>query len=343
MQIKISAMKKFLPLLLSGVIAILLTACGTHNNGYGDTDGIYTSNTPTTATTETEPTNAKANYYKQYFKSKENDYENLPEENLIFTDIESYSTNESMDEDGNIIIEEPEYDEGYGGWGSNTTEVTVNVYNSGGWGYYNNWYRPWGRYGSYWGWGYPYYYSPYWGISWGWAYPYWYGGYYGHGHHYYPYSGHNYYNNVAYNRGRRSTGYYNGRSAYSSGRSNVSARRGTYSRSELNRRSTTRRSSSVSTNRRRNTSVNSNTNVSRRKANTRVNSTRNTNTRRNTSVQRRKSTSQPRVNNTRRSSRGSGSFRSSGSSRRSSGSFRSSGSSRSSGSRSSGSRRGGRG
>ncbi len=318
MQIKISALKKSLPILLSSVMALLLSACGTYNNGYGDTDGIYTSGTPT-ATAETEATNGKANYYKQYFKSKENDYANLPEENLIFTDIESYSTTESIDEDGNIIIEEQEYDEGYGGWGSNTTDVTINVYNTGGWGYYNNFFRPWGYY-SYWGWGHPYYYSPYWGIGWG--SPYWYGGYYGH-HNYHPYNnnGYGYYNSVAYNRGKRNGDYYSGRNAYSRGRSGLNLGRDSYSRSELNRRSNVTRRSSAVNSRGRNTSVNRNTNVSRRKANTRVRSTRNTNARSNTNVQRRKSTSRPRVNTTRRSS-SRGSVRGSSGSRSSSGTRR---------------------
>jgi hypothetical protein len=49
MRTKIFNIKKAFPILLSGGFLILLSACGTHNNGYADTDGIYISE-KTTAT-----------------------------------------------------------------------------------------------------------------------------------------------------------------------------------------------------------------------------------------------------------------------------------------------------
>lgn len=180
MQIKINAMKKTLPILLTGVMALLLTSCGTHQNGYDDTDGIYSSDTNTTASTENDQISEKSNYYKQYFQSKQNDYADLPEEDLIFTDIESYSSSDTLDEYGNIVIQEPEYQGGYAGWGDNTTDITVNIYGNAGWGGYwggywgwNHWYNPW----WYGGWGYSYW-SPYWSVGWGWG-PYWNAGWYG--------------------------------------------------------------------------------------------------------------------------------------------------------------------
>ncbi len=235
MRTKITSIKKALPILLSGMFLILFSACGTHNNGYGDNDGIYTSEEKATTVNDSQKDD-KTNYYKQYFKSKNGTYDELPEEGAIFTDIEAYSTTDTIDEDGYIVIEE---NDDYGAWGSNSDDVTVNVYNYGGYGY-GYWHQP------YWygGWGYHnYWYSPYWGISYGWGYPY-YGGYYCspyYGGYYNPYyyHGYGYYNNIAYNRGRRNTDYLASRN-YSRNRSNATrdiGRRGTYSSAESARRS----------------------------------------------------------------------------------------------------------
>src|SRR5690606_11865597 len=146
------------------------------------------------------------NYYKQYFGSKIDSYGDLNEEDedVIFTDIEAYTTSERMDEEGNIIIDD-NYDDGYGAWGNNSENVVVNIYNYGGYGsgygFYNRPYYGW--YGNYWGYPYYNYYGPSWGISYGWGYhspyygyynyPLYYGGYYGN---YYPYYNNSYYNNV---------------------------------------------------------------------------------------------------------------------------------------------------
>ena len=35
--------KRFMPLAFIGLFAFLLTSCGTHNNGYNQNDGIYSS------------------------------------------------------------------------------------------------------------------------------------------------------------------------------------------------------------------------------------------------------------------------------------------------------------
>ena len=147
MRTKISYIKKAFPILVSGIFILLLSACGTHNNGYGDTDGIYTSEKTSEANDDCKEVD-KTNYYKQYFKSKNGTYDELPEEGAIFTDIEAYSTTDTLDEDGYIVTEEINKD--YGAWGSNSDNVTVNVYNYGGYGY-SYWHRP------YWygGWGYP--------------------------------------------------------------------------------------------------------------------------------------------------------------------------------------------
>ena len=308
MQTKNYAMKRFIPVMFTGVVALLLTSCGTYNNGYGETDGIYSSES---ATTETAESTNKSNYYKQYFESKEDDYDNLPEEDLIFTDIEAYSTTESLDEEGYVVIEESEYNDGYGGWGNNSENITVNVYNTGG--YY--WHSP---YWTYWGF-YPYWYNPYWSIGYGWGHPYWYG-YYGYGHFYRPYP---YYYGGGYYAGGYYGGYHNGYASYNRGRRNTdynlgrsssNTRRSSYTRSELNRRSnnnSVRRSS--------NNTVRRNSNTVRRNSGTdtrRNNSVRPSNTR----VQRNNSSTTPRMNTRSSSNRSSGTMRSSGSSSRSSGS-----------------------
>ena len=62
---KITSIKKAFPFLLSGIFIILLSACGASNNGYADTDGIYSSNSTETTQAEAEETD-KTNYYKQY-------------------------------------------------------------------------------------------------------------------------------------------------------------------------------------------------------------------------------------------------------------------------------------
>ncbi|MBZ0328538.1 MAG: hypothetical protein K8F54_13090 [Altibacter sp.] len=343
MQTRYPYLKKLIPLVFMGLFVLLLSSCGTHNTGYSETDGIYTSETDTESTIA-EETNDKSNYYKQYFNSKTKVYEDLPDEDLIFTDIEAYSTTESLDEEGYIVIEEEAYDDGYGPWGDNSEDITINVYNYGGYyggyaGHYYNpywygyWVRPYWSIGYTWGWGYPYY------GYYGWGYPsYYYGGYYG--HYYNPYYGYGGYgSNIAYNRGRRNLDYSRGRTT-DRGKSNVSDGRSSYSRSELTRRNnsnTVRRNSTFTRDRSTNIRRNSTLNNTRSNSNNSIRNTRttrpNTNTIRNNSSNR-NNNSVRRSNNV---SRPNSSSNNSGSSVRSSG-----GSSRSSGtSRSGGGRRGG--
>ena len=234
MRTKFIYIKKSFLILISGLFMILLSACGAHNNRYEETDGIYTTEKNITEDNTSKEVD-KTNYYKQYFKSKNGAYDALPEEGAIFTDIEAYSTTDSLDEDGYIVTEE---NEDYGAWGSDSDNITVNIYNTGGFDYgYGYSHRP------YWhgGWGYPYYggYYPYWGISYGWGYPY-YGGYYCnpyYGGYYNSYYNYGSVNTIAYNRGRRNTDYLTGRST-TRNRSNITPNsRSSYSRTELNRRS----------------------------------------------------------------------------------------------------------
>ncbi|MGB0949749.1 MAG: hypothetical protein ACPGU0_06545, partial [Marinirhabdus sp.] len=158
MKLKIHTPKIVRSLLLGGGSLLLLSSCATTNTAtLGETDGIYVS-AESTARQNTDD-NDKNNYYKQYFKSKENAYGQIPEEGAIFTDIEAYSTNEYVDGDGYIVIEERGYTEGYGGWGNNSDNVTVNVYNNGFGNYWGGFYQPF--FGGYWGNGFGY--GGYWG------------------------------------------------------------------------------------------------------------------------------------------------------------------------------------
>jgi hypothetical protein len=230
------------------ILAVILSSCGTSRDRvYQGNDGIYGPSGVTAASTEQEQDVDNRNYYKQYFQTKAQVYANEPEGDIIFTDVEGYtSVNAEIDEGGCIHEEEIHYDESYGPWGE-TSEITINVYNNPGWAYYGYWHRPMWWYRS--GWGISYwhswggFYGPSWG--WGWGHPYYWGGwgypYYVHpGYYYNPYYG-GYSNYVAYNRGRRNTDYNPGRSATRSVNREATTRtnrsnEGRYSRSEVERR-----------------------------------------------------------------------------------------------------------
>ncbi len=322
--------KKSFSLILTLFSVLLFISCGTHNNNDYEADGIYSTEKAIIVEKDTSAIDEdKSNYYKQYFKTKELTYKDVPEEDAIFTDIDAYHTTESLDEDGYVVTEENDYEEEYGAWGNNCTEVSINVYGSYG-------YSPY-YYGGYWGfsygWGYPYYGWGYPYYSYGWGYP-----YYGYGWGY-PFYGYGYGYGYAYNRGRRNTDYYAGRTAYrgNNRRSYSSSRRGTYSRSESNRRSTlignntrpsstrpssTRPSSTrPSSTRPSSTRPSSTRPSSTRPSSTRPSSTRPSSTRpsSNSSSVNRKSSTRRSSNNARtNSSSRSSSYRSSGSSSRSS-------------------------
>jgi len=320
-------LKKQLPLLLAVGFALILSACGTYNNyPQGETDGIYASE-KATAEAEVEESVDKSNYYKQYFQSKEKAYDEL-QEGDIFTDVDAYSTRESMDNEGYVVTEEAEYENE--GWGNESANVEVNIYggNQFGFGYG---YRPFWHGNA---WGSPWY-RPFWniGFGWGWGYYGWgysnycWGGYYAPFYNNYDYGnyygGYGHQNSYAYNRGRRSGDSYAGRSARTRGRVGSKSSRG---RSAYNR-------SGVSS-RNRSTVGRSRSSVSRPNVNSRPSS------RPNSSVNSRPSSTKPRINNNRSTSRPSVTRPSVS---RPSVSRPSSGSSRSSGRKSGSSRRGGRG
>ena len=131
--------QKYIPLFIIGVFVLLLTSCGTYNSGYSSSEEPNTTEATATTDEETKTSeNNKSNYYKQYFKSKESAYADVlkeeSEEGAIFTDIDAYHSSETIDEDGYVVIEENDYEEGYGSWGSNSDNITINIY-GGHYGY----------------------------------------------------------------------------------------------------------------------------------------------------------------------------------------------------------------
>ena len=132
---------------IAGAVLLSLTACSS-SRPYYDTDGIY-NNRPVVV----NDTNENSAYYEQYFKEKGQDAQEY------FTDIENYSSYSSG--------------KNYGGWGENTSNTNIYMYNDPNWG----WGAPWGWNG---GWGYGGYFGWGWDFGWGWGSPWgWYGGWYG--------------------------------------------------------------------------------------------------------------------------------------------------------------------
>lgn len=330
MQFKTYLQSK-LPLYLALGSLFVLASCGSYQYVGNDSDGIYSASNEVTTTEEIQSTNNDNSYYKGYFEQKSQKYEQIAhDDKVIFTDIDDYEGTY------NEASGEVEYTEGYAGWGQNSSNVVINVYDNN-WGY-NSWgyggYSPWGwnswGYGynnwgwnngwNNWGWngGWGYGYNNWgWNSGFGWCAPhYGYGGYYGSNQ-----------NNIAYNSTRR--GNYTRNSGRNSsqydGRRNSTVRNSTV-RNSTRRNPTIRNSNntrynpanSVRSNTRSNSSVRSNPNV------------RSNNTRSNTRVNTPSSSvrSNTRASSPSSSSRSSSSVRSSGSSRSSSsGSTRSSGTS----------------
>src|SRR6478672_2652908 len=107
---------------------MLLVSCGSSKNTSYDNDGIYGGTAPTKEVASSD------NKYQEYFSD-------LNKENQeIFTDVESYST--TNDTVKRVVVENNN------GWGSNPSNVTINVYdNSWGYGGWNNYW-----YGNNWAW-----------------------------------------------------------------------------------------------------------------------------------------------------------------------------------------------
>lgn len=219
---------------LAGFAVFTFISCGSFQQvSYYDNDGIYGSGGSSRVAIYEEPVTQRPvnpdqnNYYQNYFGDRAQELDQVLEQE-IFTDIDSYSSLDSLEINREELIANPndyltyeqEY-ESYPAWGDRGGNVTVNVYGNNmgmgwnnpwffnGWGY-NSWYRPWRSYAwNGWGWGYGGFYDPWFGSPWGgFGYYPFYNNFYANPYHYWGYSNFGYRNYAyGYSRGRR--GYFN--------------------------------------------------------------------------------------------------------------------------------------
>ncbi|MFD2914930.1 hypothetical protein [Psychroserpens luteus] len=328
MQLNNYIQTKF-PFFVALSLTFLLASCGSYQYVGYDNDGIYSDNEDVVYEEARTVSVQDQSVYKDYFTEKSLQYSEIPDDgSAIFTDIDSYEGN--YDDE---YVEDTQA--GYAGWGQESTDVSINIYNSGwnspywGDGYGYGRYRPWG-YNSF-GWNNPYGYNYGWN-SWGWNMGFGYGWNSGYGYGY----GYGWNNNFwcpPYYRNNYSRG---SSYAYNSGRRGANT-------SNLNRNSNySRRSSSSSLSRRTSSTIRNNSSIRPRTSSPRTNnssirprtSTPRTN---NSSVRPRASTPRSSNSSVRPRRKSSSSSTPRASTRRSSGSSSSARSSSSSSSRSSGS------
>ena len=183
-------------LFFSGLMSVLLVSCGSYQTATYDDDGIYSTETPETKTVVVvEKTNAEnSKYYEEYFGRTVTDYGEIVEDE-VFTDVDSYSSQDVVEQDTEVARES------YSAWEDAGDNVTINVYNTRP---YYSYYRPY----NYWN---NYYYNDwaFGGFSWGWGSHYHNYGYYGYNYGYPYYYNSPYYYNYGY-YGRRNYAYVNG-------------------------------------------------------------------------------------------------------------------------------------
>ncbi|MCF6295959.1 MAG: hypothetical protein L3J25_09760 [Flavobacteriaceae bacterium] len=211
---------------LIGALGLILSlvSCGSYQY-VGYDDGIYGTpernvEYPTESSNE-EVTSQSSSYFQNYFKEKSQELEYLTQGDTIFTDIDSYEGNYKVANDTLV-----ETQESYAGWGQNTSEISINIYNSG---FYNNfwWNDPW-RWNAGWGWNNPWFWNYGYGNVWGYGFNnFWHSPYYGYNGYY-----GNYYNRrgrgIAYNAGRRGAIYQNSYASRLNRRALTSTRNTTY-------------------------------------------------------------------------------------------------------------------
>jgi hypothetical protein len=183
----------------------LFISCGSYQSATYDDDGIYNNvNTRNVVKkqviTKEVPVSNNVRYYEKVFSHPVVDYGQNNNEQEVFTDVDSYSTQTTGINTSAVI-------ETYGAWEDADDSVTINVYTNpeplfyNYWGPYNYWnnfyYTGWGFYGANWGW--PYYGNHY--VNYG--YPY-YNGYryrnYGYAYGRRGYAVNSYYGRNTYNR-----------------------------------------------------------------------------------------------------------------------------------------------
>ncbi|WP_299387818.1 hypothetical protein [uncultured Lacinutrix sp.] len=270
MQLKKYLLKK-LPAFVVVLFALGLTSCGSYQYVGQESDGVYGEEDIVQADVQD---NADNTYYKSYFKEKSIQMES-DISNDVFVDVDSYQGNYS---DEVVQVDNNNNNSGYGAWGENSSNVTVNLYSGFSYSFFD-WNNPFignGWYGNRgWAYGYGGFYSNLWGPSHGGFYnPFGYSSYgYGYGYGGYPYYsgyyGRNGYgrNGVVYSSRRRGSTYGRssalGRRVEASRRSNTTSTRTRTSSTPRVRTSTPRTRSSNSTPRVRTTTPRTRTSTPR--------------------------------------------------------------------------------
>ena len=126
-------LKRKMPILAILGLLIGFTSCGSYQYVGVDNDGIYDTSEPhiqyQDAVVEI-PNPSNSNYYKNYFRNKSLEAELISADDAIFTDIDSYSSDNFVDNDSLTN----DY-QGYAGWGQDSNSVTINYIDNG----WNNW------------------------------------------------------------------------------------------------------------------------------------------------------------------------------------------------------------
>ena len=88
----ITFIKSKLPSLVALTFALMLASCGSYQYVGYDSDGIYDDQVVIyQEETRPAPTNNNSEY-QEYFDDKSKQYDVIPQEDVIFTDIDSYSS-----------------------------------------------------------------------------------------------------------------------------------------------------------------------------------------------------------------------------------------------------------
>ena len=170
---------------MMAVLPLFVISCGSYQQAsYYDNDGIYSNGGTRTVERQPQRTNShqqqqETDTYSDYFGQKANQYDEILE-GEIFTDVDSYSSNVvndgiNQDQLTDYYNNSNDY-QGFGGWGDNASNVSINIYDNGwnnlGWGWNDPWLWGggfgWGGYG--WGWNNPWRWNRWgWGGGFGWG------------------------------------------------------------------------------------------------------------------------------------------------------------------------------
>jgi hypothetical protein len=240
---------------IAALSVVLITSCSSYDNVSSYDDGIYSNKASKnqqqtkqnvdnrTANTSTDATAKNNNQEESYFDKQAKLISQARQQtNDVFTDVDNYTSQDTTAQKSQVVYgkqQDKNYQaNSYGGWGSQTSSVDINIFNNGpGW---NNW--GWNNWGwNNWGWN-PRFYGPYrgfgfnrWmnprfgfgfydpfygpGFNYGWGY----NGFYGNARFWSPYIyGRNY---IAYQNGYRNSLAY----------SNIGSRSNLFNRSPYNR------------------------------------------------------------------------------------------------------------